>query len=124
MINWFYYYTSFININNLDQKIRRNYKVSILISLIIKKEGAIIMDQEKVKVEGQDLGTADLKRVLGFGDLMSMACGQIIGAGIMALVGIGIAYTGRSVNLAFMIAALLTIMMAIPMVFIGGTLRP
>ncbi len=81
------------------------------------------MDQEKTKTEGQNIGTADLKRVLGFGDLMSMACGQIIGAGIMALVGIGIAYTGRSVNLAFMIAAVLTLCMAIPMVYIGGTLR-
>ena len=81
------------------------------------------MDQEKTETQAQDLGTSDLKRVLGFGDLMSMACGQIIGAGIMALVGVAIAYTGRSVNLAFIIAALLTICMAIPMVFIGGTLR-
>ena len=80
------------------------------------------MDQE-TKKEDQALGTADLKRTLGFADLMSMACGQIIGAGIMALMGIGIAYTGRSVNLAFMIAAIFTIMMAIPMIFIGGTLR-
>jgi len=81
------------------------------------------MDTETKKTEGQELGTADLKRVLGFADLMSMACGQIIGAGIMALVGVGIGYTGRSVNLAFMIAACFTIMMAIPMIFIGGTIR-
>ena len=81
------------------------------------------MDQEKTETQAQDLGTADLKRVLGFGDLMSMACGQIIGAGIMALVGVAIAYTGRSVNLAFIVAALLTICMAMPMVFIGGTVR-
>ena len=52
-----------------------------------------------------------------------MAAGQIIGAGIMALVGIGIAMTGRSVNLAFVMAAVFTIMMAIPMVYLGGTLR-
>ena len=80
------------------------------------------MDQENTQSQGQ-IGTADLNRVLGRGSLMSMACGQIIGAGIMALVGIGIAMTGRSVNLAFMIAAIFTILMAIPMIFIGGTLR-
>ncbi len=78
------------------------------------------MDQEKV--ESQSV-TADLNRVLGRKELFSMAAGQIIGAGIMALVGIGIAMTGRSVNLAFIIAALFTIAMAIPMVYLGGTLR-
>ena len=81
------------------------------------------MDQENTKTESQNLGSADLKRTLGFADLMSMACGQIIGAGIMALMGISIAYTGRSVNLAFIIAAVFTIMMAIPMIFIAGTVR-
>lgn len=84
------------------------------------KEGAIQMEQSNTKTQ---TGTSELNRVLGRGSLMSMACGQIIGAGIMALVGVGIAYTGRSVNLAFMIAALFTITMAIPMIFIGGTLR-
>lgn len=68
-------------------------------------------------------GTKELKRVLGRGSLMSMACGQIVGAGIMALVGIGIGYTGRSVNLAFIIAAIFTILISIPNIFLGGTLR-
>lgn len=79
------------------------------------------MDQQNTNT--QQATTSDLKRVLGRGSLMSMACGQIIGAGIMALIGAGIAYTGRSVNVAFMIAAVFTIMMAIPYIFLGGTLR-
>jgi APA family basic amino acid/polyamine antiporter len=33
--------------------------------------------------------TKNLERVLGFGSLMSIAVGQIIGAGIMSLMGIG-----------------------------------
>ena len=88
-----------------------------------RKGSAINMDQENTTQEQLGEETADLKRVLGRFDLMSMACGQIIGAGVMALVGVGIGYTGRSVNLAFMIAAVFTIMMAIPMIFIGGTIR-
>ena len=79
------------------------------------------MDQETT-VQSQS-ETAVLNRVLGRKELFSMAAGQIIGAGIMALTGIGIALTGRSVNLAFIIAAVFTIIMAIPMVYLGGTLR-
>ncbi|MGL4337069.1 MAG: APC family permease [Turicibacter sp.] len=67
--------------------------------------------------------TKDLKRVLGFWDLMSVAIGQIIGAGIFAMVGVGIAMTGRSVTVAFMIAAIFVIIAAIPSIFVGGTIR-
>ena len=42
--------------------------------------------------------TKQLKHVLGFGDLMGAAVGQIIGAGIMTLLGSAIAMTGRSVR--------------------------
>lgn len=79
------------------------------------------MDQETI-VQSQS-ETAVLNRVLGRKELFSMAAGQIIGAGIMALTGIGIALTGRSVNLAFIIAAVFTILMAIPFIFLGGTVR-
>lgn len=53
--------------------------------------------------------TTKLKRCLGFWDLMSAAIGQIIGAGIMTLLGAALAMTGRSVPFAFMIAATITI---------------
>ncbi|MGD9569089.1 MAG: APC family permease [Sedimentibacter sp.] len=69
------------------------------------------------------LGTKDLKRVLGRKDLMSIAVGQIIGAGIMSLTGVAIGMTGKSVPLSFMVAALFTIIMAIPVIIIGGTVR-
>lgn len=67
--------------------------------------------------------TKDLKRVLGRGDLMSIAVGQIIGAGIFALAGVAIAMTGKSVNIAFMIAALFVIIMAFTQILISGTVR-
>ena len=39
--------------------------------------------------------TKQLKQVLGFWDLMGASVGQIIGAGIMTLLGAAIAMTGR-----------------------------
>ena len=39
-------------------------------------------------------------------DLFSMAIGQIIGVGIMTMTGIAIGFTGRSVNLAYLLAGL------------------
>ena len=47
--------------------------------------------------------TKELKRVLGFKELFSTAVGQIIGAGIMSLMGAAIAQTGRSICIAFFI---------------------
>lgn len=67
--------------------------------------------------------TKELKRVLGFWGLFSTAVGQIIGAGIMTLLGSAIAMTGRSVPIAFLIAAILTILSIIPMIIIVGTVR-
>lgn len=54
-------------------------------------------------------------------DLFSMAIGQIIGVGIMTMTGIAIGFTGRSVNLAYLLAGVLTIISAIPQIYIGGT---
>ncbi len=56
-------------------------------------------------MEERGNSTKQLKKVLGFWDLFSTAVGQIIGAGIMTLVGAAIAMTGRSVPIAFLIAA-------------------
>lgn len=67
--------------------------------------------------------TKDLKRVLGFKDLLGVAIGQIIGAGIMSLMGIAIGMTGRSVPFAFLIAAVLSIVTIIPTIIVGGTIR-
>lgn len=54
-------------------------------------------------------------------DLFSMAIGQIIGVGIMTMTGIAIGFTGRSVNIAYIFAGILTVISAIPQIFIGGT---
>lgn len=54
-------------------------------------------------------------------DLFSMAIGQIIGVEIMTMTGIAIGFTGRSVNIAYIVAGLLTIVTAIPQIYIGGT---
>lgn len=71
----------------------------------------------------QSAPSTELKRNLSRMDLVSMAVGQIIGAGIMAMTGTAIGMTGRSVNLAFVIAGILCIMTAIPQIMVGGTAR-
>lgn len=65
----------------------------------------------------------DVKRNLGRMDLVSVAVGQIIGAGIMAMTGTAIGMTGRSVNIAFIIAGILCVLTAIPQIMVGGTAR-
>ena len=67
--------------------------------------------------------TKSLKRVLSFKDLLGVAIGQIIGAGIMSLMGVAIGMTGRSVPFAFLIAAGLSIITVIPTIIVGGTIR-
>lgn len=62
--------------------------------------------------------TLDLKRTLGFWDLMGAAVGQIIGAGIMSLTGIAIAMTGRSVPFAFVLSGLLVLILWHPLAII------
>jgi basic amino acid/polyamine antiporter, APA family len=73
--------------------------------------------------EPKKTSTKDLKRVLGRGDLMSIAVGQIIGAGIFALAGTAIGITGKSVNIAFMVAALLVVLMSLTQIVVSGTVR-
>ena len=65
----------------------------------------------------------DLKRTLKRGDLMSMAVGQIIGSGVMVMSIAALGMTGRSVNIAFVIAAIMTCFGALPTIFMGSTIR-
>lgn len=55
-----------------------------------------------------------LIRNLGFRDLMGIAVGQIIGAGIMSSTGIAIGMTGTGVVLAFMMSPIFTILTIFP----------
>ena len=63
------------------------------------------------------------KGTLGFTDLMSIAVGQIIGAGVMVMSISALGMTGRSVNVAFMIAATFTLFAMIPNVFVSSVAR-
>lgn len=65
----------------------------------------------------------ELKQVLGFKELFTIAVGNIIGAGVMTLMGAAISLTGRSVPLAFLIAILIVVGYALPYVFICSTAR-
>ena len=67
--------------------------------------------------------TKDLKRTLGKKELMGIAIGQIIGAGIMSMMGVAIAMTGRSANLAFMLSAVFTMCTSFPSIFITSCIR-
>lgn len=55
-----------------------------------------------------------LKRNLGFWDLMGIAIGQIIGAGIMSSTGVAIGMTGTGVALAFALSPILTLIAIFP----------
>ena len=67
--------------------------------------------------------TKDLARTLGKKELMGIAIGQIIGAGIMSMMGVAIAMTGRSANLAFMLSAMFTMCTFFPSIFITSCIR-
>ncbi len=64
---------------------------------------------------------SNVKGKLSRVDLISMAVGQIIGVGVMTMTGIAIGFTGRSVNIAYLIAAAISLLGSIPQIFIGGT---
>ena len=67
--------------------------------------------------------TKDLARTLGKKELMGIAIGQIIGAGIMSMMGVAIAMTGRSANMAFMLSAVFTMCTFFPSIFITSCIR-
>lgn len=71
----------------------------------------------------QQFSTKNLKRTLGFWDLMGASIGQIIGAGIMSLTGVAIAMTGRSVPISFMLSAIMVLAIFIPTIIISSTAR-
>lgn len=63
-----------------------------------------------------------LKRSLSFWDVFALALGQIIGSGIMVLVGIAIEFTGEAVPLAFLVSALLSTLKQLPIAFMGSAM--
>lgn len=63
---------------------------------------------------------AKLKRTLGFWDLMGIAVGQIIGAGIMSYTGLGLGMTGTGVVLAYALSPILTLICIFPVAIMGA----
>lgn len=63
-----------------------------------------------------------LTRSLSFWDVFALALGQIIGSGIMVLVGIAIDFTGYAVPLAFVVSAVLSTIKQLPVAFMGSAM--
>lgn len=61
-----------------------------------------------------------LIRNLGFWDLMAIAVGQIVGAGIMSSTGVAIGMTGTGVVLAFLLSPFLTIISIFPVAILSS----
>jgi APA family basic amino acid/polyamine antiporter len=64
----------------------------------------------------------ELKKSLGFWDVFSIALGQVIGSGIMVLIGIGIEFTAYAIPFAFVLSACLSIIKQIPVAFMGSAM--
>ena len=60
-----------------------------------------------------------LKRSLSFWDVFAIALGQVIGSGIMVLIGIGIEFTAYAIPLAFALSAFLSVIKQLPVAFMG-----
>lgn len=63
------------------------------------------------------------EKVLGKIDLTSIAVGNVIGGGIMSVVGIAIGLTGRSVAIAMVICAIMTFISILPNAIASSTIR-
>ena len=64
----------------------------------------------------------ELRKSLGFWDVFSIALGQVIGSGIMVLIGIGIEFTAYAIPFAFVLSACLSIIKQIPVAFLGSAM--
>lgn len=63
------------------------------------------------------------KGTLGFRELLSLAVGQVIGAGVVTLVGQAIGVTGRSIWLAYVFAVVLGLCIIFPYIMLSSMIR-
>ena len=63
-----------------------------------------------------------LNRSLSFLDVFAIALGQIIGSGIMVLIGIGIEFTAYAIPMAFVLSATLSVIKQLPIAFMGSAM--
>ena len=64
----------------------------------------------------------ELRKTLGFWDVFSIALGQVIGSGIMVLIGIGIEFTAYAIPFAFVLSACLSVIKQLPVAFMGSAM--
>ncbi|MGI9262960.1 MAG: amino acid permease, partial [Woeseiaceae bacterium] len=64
----------------------------------------------------------ELKKSLSFWDVFAIALGQVVGSGIMVLIGIGIEFTAYAIPFAFVLSACLSIIKQIPVAFMGSAM--
>jgi len=63
-----------------------------------------------------------LKETLSFWDVFAIALGQVIGSGIMVLIGIGIQFTAYAIPIAFVLSATLSVIKQLPVAFMGSAM--
>ncbi len=63
-----------------------------------------------------------LKKTLGFWDVFAIALGQVIGSGVLVLIGIGIGFTAYAVPFAIVLSAIFSIIKQLPVVFMGSAM--
>ena len=66
--------------------------------------------------------SVELKKSLSFWDVFAIALGQVIGSGIMVLIGIGIEFTAYAIPFAFVLSACLSIIKQLPVAFMGSAM--
>ena len=64
--------------------------------------------------------TLKTRGTLGKSELLALGIGQVIGAGVITLVGQAVGLTGRSAWLAYAIAVIIGFIMVIPYVFLSS----
>jgi len=79
--------------------------------------------ENNIKTEKKTITTADLNRTLGKKELYAIAFGHVIGSGIFALIGIGIAITGKSAFIGILLSAIFIVLQALPFMVMAGTAR-
>ena len=61
--------------------------------------------------------------ILGRGDLVAMAIGNVIGGGIMSLLGIAIGLTGKSIVIALIVCSVMVLLSSLPQIFSAATIK-
>lgn len=77
----------------------------------------------QVSSDGIVLSPRPPKGTLGLKELYALSIGQVIGAGVITLVGLGLGMTGYSTWLGYALAVVLGFAIVLPLIFITGTIR-